>query len=435
MRVAARARLLSYRSAADPNRLYGRARARSVGGPLPTCSHGTAHLPTRDLKVIGEPASIQRQKPETSFQSAMKVPIMIAQCFGLFPVIGISGNDASKLSRPPSFCEAVMLQKEATDRDRERADPAQWRRTFEVADDWTGGSIRHFKRNFDILLHKDLSRRHHKEIVEPGNEQLQKVESSFQSAMKLPIIIAQCFGLFPVIGFSGTDASKLSTPTHAKAACTLSRLSNEYYYVSAVTVFYFMTTVIGLLFLRMATKWLKLCKHIAKTEAADPLRDKNLPRKCQIACILVLSLAAVEHILSDVSGVAFAMDYQPNSPIYEVYMRQCYSFVWTYIPYNPIIGFLLKIISIQCTFNWNFADAFVMCISFYLTARLQQINDRIIAVQGKYAPSSFYRTVREDYSRIICLIRKIDEDVNGVIFVSYAVNLFIICMQLLHTLE
>lgn len=54
-------------------------------------------LPTRDLKVIGEPASTQRQKPESSFQSAMKVPIMIAQYFGLFPVIGISGTDASKL--------------------------------------------------------------------------------------------------------------------------------------------------------------------------------------------------------------------------------------------------------------------------------------------------------------------------------------------------
>lgn len=50
----------------------------------------------RDKEFV-EHGSTKLQKAETTFQSAMKVPIMIAQCFGLFPVVGVSGNDGSKL--------------------------------------------------------------------------------------------------------------------------------------------------------------------------------------------------------------------------------------------------------------------------------------------------------------------------------------------------
>ncbi|XP_026323297.1 gustatory receptor for sugar taste 64f-like [Hyposmocoma kahamanoa] len=101
---------------------------------------------------------------------------------------------------------------------------------------------------------------------------------------------------------------------------------------------------------------------------------------------------------------------------------------------HPMI-YGIEITTIQCTFNWNFADAFVICISLYLTSRLQQINDRIVAVRGKFAPALFYRTAREDYTKIVGLIRKIDEVINGVIFVSFAINVFIICMQLLRAIK
>lgn len=37
-----------------------------------------------------------------------------------------------------SFCETVLLQKEVTECVRERANPDQRRRTFAVADGWSG---------------------------------------------------------------------------------------------------------------------------------------------------------------------------------------------------------------------------------------------------------------------------------------------------------
>lgn len=168
--------------------------------------------------------------------------------------------------------------------------------------------------------------------------------------------------------------------------------------------------------------------------------------------------------------------------------------------------YLFQFINITCTFNWNFADVFVICVSLYLTSRLQQINYRINAVMGKVisliwnslhevylsctlfllyvtfymhlkwemehliilghihsqfkrfyliltislnvkskswsniflfqqTPASFWRTMREDYSRVSYLVKRIDDAISGIVFLSFANNLFFICLQLLHTLE
>ncbi|KAI8430275.1 hypothetical protein MSG28_000601 [Choristoneura fumiferana] len=52
----------------------------------------------------------------------------------------------------------------------------------------------------------------------------------------------------------------------------------------------------------------------------------------------------------------------------------------------------------------------------------------------QFAPLSFWRTMREDYSRLTYLVRRVDDAIGGIIFISFANNLFFICLQLLHTL-
>lgn len=61
---------------------------------------------------------------------------------------------------------------------------------------------------FICLIFLDMQTKRYKKFVEFGSIERQKDGSSFQSAMKLPITIAQCFGLFPIIGINETNTSK-----------------------------------------------------------------------------------------------------------------------------------------------------------------------------------------------------------------------------------
>ncbi|CAH2238182.1 jg13016 [Pararge aegeria aegeria] len=204
-------------------------------------------------------------------------------------------------------------------------------------------------------------------------------------------------------------------------------------YVASI-VFFLTNTIITVLFLRIASKWPKLCHYIARTEAVDPLYDTTLVRKCNLSCILIMFLAALEYTLSHLAGFVLAADCEPDN-IYRKFITNSYSWIDVIIDYSEALGVLTQFLNLQCTFNWNFTDVFVICISFYLTSRLEQVNKKIAATRGKTVPSSFWRTIREDYNRATSLVRRVDEVIGGVIFISFANNLFFICLQLLHTLS
>nr|AXF48828.1 gustatory receptor GR3 [Lobesia botrana] len=277
-------------------------------------------------------------------------------------------------------------------------------------------------------------------------------EATFQEAMKVTVILGQFFGLNPVIGVSDVDTSKfrfqirswrfiycfLSVSAQIMLVCfsflKLFTDSNPNLSANATLVFYSSNCITTILFLRVAMKWPSLCQHISKTEAADPSTDRTLIKKCNVSCVLVLSLAALEHLLSDLSGLAGAIDCQKEKGIFEAFSIASFPWVFQYTGYSPYMGVFAQIINLQFTFNWNFSDVFVICISFYLTSRLEQVNRRIEAVYGKHAPSSFWRAAREDYTRVTVLVRRVDDVIGGIIFISFANNLFFICLQLLHTL-
>ncbi|XP_050665607.1 gustatory receptor for sugar taste 64f-like [Leptidea sinapis] len=97
--------------------------------------------------------------------------------------------------------------------------------------------------------------------------------------------------------------------------------------------------------------------------------------------------------------------------------------------------YLFQFLHFQSTFIWNFSDLFVICMSYYLTSRLQYVNKKLLAAQGKYLPEVFWRTSREEYGRAVQLVRKVDDVISGIVFISFANNLFFICLQLFNTLE
>ncbi|KAL0849845.1 hypothetical protein ABMA28_011783 [Loxostege sticticalis] len=272
--------------------------------------------------------------------------------------------------------------------------------------------------------------------------------------MKLTIIVGQMFGVNPVLGVSEKDSSLLrfSICSWRTTYSILSILGQGTFVFFCILklfkdtdvslmsntsiVFYATNCLTTILFLRIATRWPRLCQQISRIEAANPNPDSTLIRKCNAACIIILSLAVLEHVLSDLSALSGVLDCPSpdGSPIYEAFITHSFPWIYSYVAYNDIIGLLTQIVDIQCTFNWNFSDIFVICISLYLTSRLDQVYKRIVAVRGKYVPPTFWRAMREDYCRATTLVRKIDDVIGGIIFISFANNLFFICLQLLHTL-
>ncbi|XP_048004985.1 gustatory receptor 5a for trehalose-like [Leguminivora glycinivorella] len=277
-------------------------------------------------------------------------------------------------------------------------------------------------------------------------------QATFQEAMKVTIIIGQFFGLNPVIGVSEINTTKLKFQIKSCrfiysllsiiGQCTVVSFSflklftdsNPNLSANSALVFSLTNCITTILFLRVATRWPRLCQLISKTEVADPSIDRKLIKKCRVSCFLVLTMALLEHVLSDLSSIAGIIDCQKGRNVYEAFVIGSTPWVFQFTGYSPFIAMFTQIISIQFTFNWNFSDLFVICISFYLTSRLEQVNRRIESVFGKHVPSSFWRTLREDYSRITGLVRRVDDVIGSIIFISFANNLFFICVQLLHTL-
>ncbi|XP_045488436.1 gustatory receptor for sugar taste 64f-like [Pieris rapae] len=276
---------------------------------------------------------------------------------------------------------------------------------------------------------------------------------TFQNAMKLTILIGQFFGLNPVLGITNIDTKKVRfSYISVRSIYSILTIVGQFVVFllcTTYTVMYSDTSlhsitpmvfgssncITTILFFRAAIKWPKLMNYITKVETIYPNIDGAFVTKCNLSCIVVLTLALVEHVLADFSKVIYVMDCpNPKLDTYGGFIMHSFPWIFTVIEYKTYLGIFVQFINIQCTFNWNFANLFVICVSIYLTSRLEQVNRKILEAKGKFRPNSFWRNMREEYNRATSLVRRLDDVIGGIIFISFANNLFFICLQLLNTL-
>ncbi|XP_028037658.1 gustatory receptor for sugar taste 64f-like [Bombyx mandarina] len=200
-------------------------------------------------------------------------------------------------------------------------------------------------------------------------------------------------------------------------------------------IFYGVTFISMIAFIRASRRWPELIQHISKSEELDPSFDFKLKKKCNITLLLVLVLAILEHIFSIRSAYSAAQICYPDTGFYEGFVRYLYPWVFDFLPYSAALGMVTQFLNIQSHFIWNFTDLFVICMSYYLTSRLDLVNKKLLPAQGKYLPEIFWRTTRETYCRATKLVRKVDEIINGILFISFANNLFFVCVQLFNTFD
>ncbi|XP_053986400.1 gustatory receptor for sugar taste 64f-like [Hylaeus volcanicus] len=298
--------------------------------------------------------------------------------------------------------------------------------------------------------------------AEPSAGNFNPPTDSLHASMRPIIMLAQCFSMFPVSGVNTPDASYLRFTWRSPKIiyCIISLLGSSMMTVfnilrivtTEVTpakmtnlVFNGTNLIASFLFLKLATQWPCLMLTWEKLEKEFSNKHRKVSRlslstKFKMVTITVVILALVEHGFSILHGYIRAKecaDFQGNSDIIGIYFQSQFPQVFSKISYSLWKGIVVDIINILCTFSWNFVDLFLILISIALTDQFRQLNTRLYSIRGKYhfivkaMPEWWWAEARNDYNHLASLTRQLDSHISVMVLLSFATDLYFICIQLL----
>ncbi|XP_072754924.1 gustatory receptor for sugar taste 64f isoform X2 [Anoplolepis gracilipes] len=302
--------------------------------------------------------------------------------------------------------------------------------------------------------------------VVPQSQTFNPVTDSLYASIRPIIMLAQCFSMFPVCGVNKSDASYLRfTWRSPKILYTfivfltvffmsiynvlwlLSTGANSSKMSKSMTTFVFYTTnlISTVLFVRLAWQWpcLALTWEKLERELASRYREISkitLATRFKIVTIVVMLLALVEHSAAVVSAYINAIecaDTRGDTDIIGTYFQMQFPQIFTKVSYSIWKGILVETINVLSTFSWNFVDLFLILISIALANQFRQLNSRLYSIRGKHhvvikaMPEWWWAEVRNDYNHLATLTRRVDSHVSCIVLLSFATNLYFICIQLL----
>ncbi|XP_066583615.1 gustatory receptor for sugar taste 64e-like isoform X2 [Prorops nasuta] len=290
---------------------------------------------------------------------------------------------------------------------------------------------------------------------------------SFHNAIRGILVTAQIFGILPVSGVRSTTPLKLSyTLLSFRSAYALIILSmillmavisvlhmiktlntdtfsmhGGITTATAGAVFYGNSLISNLLFFRLSPRWVPLQRDWRAMESYLDSNKTGRPKlrwKFTMISCTVLLLALAEHILS-ICNNTIKFEWSKSNLTFqnflEVYCTASHSFILNILNYNYALGIFLFLISKVATFTWNFTDLFVMLISTGLAERYKSLNKWMISYSSKDRHLINWRELREDYAILSSMVKKVDNEISPIILLSFANNLYFICLQLLNGLS
>ncbi|XP_008208306.2 gustatory receptor 2 isoform X2 [Nasonia vitripennis] len=206
-------------------------------------------------------------------------------------------------------------------------------------------------------------------------------------------------------------------------------------------MFYGNSLLGNLMFLRLCPKWISI-QH--DWRAMERLIDNNgkwkgpvLRWRFTLISSTILSLALLEHILSMVnntpSDVWFGKKNLEDFLI--IYTNKSHRFIVRNVDYNFTLGLFIFFISKVSTFTWNFTDLFIMLVSTGLAERYKRLNARILEATPAQLSVTDWHELRECYAVLSALVKKVDNEISGIILLSFTNNIYFICLQLLNGLS
>ncbi|XP_034176735.1 gustatory receptor for sugar taste 64f [Osmia lignaria lignaria] len=288
---------------------------------------------------------------------------------------------------------------------------------------------------------------------------------SLHASMRPIIMLAQCFSLFPVTGVNSPNASHLRFTWRSPKFiyCAISFLGSSMmtiFNVLRITgisstgilstkmtnlVFNGTNLIATFLFLKLAMQWPSLMITWDKLEKELSTRHRKLSNttlsaKFKIITIVVMIVALVEHSFSILHGYIRAKEcaqFRGDPDIIGVYFQSQFPQIFSRISYSLWKGILIDIINILSTFSWNFVDLFLILISIALADQFRQLNSRLYSIRGKChfivkaMPEWWWAEARSDYNRLANLTRQLDSHISMMVLLSFATDLYFICIQLL----
>ncbi|XP_075162535.1 gustatory receptor 5a for trehalose-like [Haematobia irritans] len=205
-------------------------------------------------------------------------------------------------------------------------------------------------------------------------------------------------------------------------------------------VFHITILMASMGFLRLASKWPKLMRHWQQVEKQLPAyhswqEREELAKRIKAVTFVLITVSLTEHLLSTISAIHFA-NYCPatKDPI-ESYFLNVVSQIFFIFDYSPWLAWLGKIQNVLMTFGWTYMDVFVLIIGIGLSSMFKRIRTHLEYFKGQSMPESFWCQVRQQYILVCDLIEEVDEAVSGITFLSFANNLYFVCIQLLKSIN
>ncbi|KAF7988090.1 hypothetical protein HCN44_007584 [Aphidius gifuensis] len=90
----------------------------------------------------------------------------------------------------------------------------------------------------------------------------------------------------------------------------------------------------------------------------------------------------------------------------------------------------LYIINKVSTIQWNFTDVFIVVVATGLAEKYKYLNKSVIKSLRKERNEIYWLQCREKYAKLSDLVKETDKTISPLIFLSYFINLYIICIQL-----
>ncbi|KAL2714282.1 LOW QUALITY PROTEIN: gustatory receptor for sugar taste 64f-like isoform X1 [Vespula squamosa] len=269
---------------------------------------------------------------------------------------------------------------------------------------------------------------------------------SFHASVKPIILLANCFSMLPVSGVNSSPgvAQNYCTPSHRAAVMTVFNIlqfatTGINSMKTTSLVFYGTSLIASLLFLKLAKLWPCLALTWEKIEREFMFRHRRVSRislagRFKLITAIVMTLAMIEHTLSILKGFSYATTcakYRSDSDVIAEYFQSQFPQVFSRMSYSLWKAILVDIVNMLSTFSWNFVDLFLILVSMALADQFQQLNSRLNSVRGKAMPDWWWAEARNDYNHLASLTRRVDSHISTIVFLSFATDLYFICIQLL----
>ncbi|XP_020278417.1 gustatory receptor for sugar taste 64a-like [Pseudomyrmex gracilis] len=292
---------------------------------------------------------------------------------------------------------------------------------------------------------------------------------SFHCAIGPVLAMAQFFGALPVAGVRSPTPLKLRFAKFSLHTAYAALITTAVFIMAILSVIHMIRTlnsstfevrggianatagaifygnsVLGLLiFFWLSPRWVILQREWRTMEQFIDSNKTERPKlrwKINLIAIFILLLALVEHILSiAVNTVDYDWSGKSENSTFQnflyIYCKHSHSFILESLTYNFTLGIFIFIVSKLATFTWNFTDVFIMMVATGLAERYKLLNKQVVRSTSRRRTTIDWSGFREDYAVLSCMVKEVDNNISPIILLSFANNLYFICLQLLNGLS